>query len=84
MSAQIVQSISPSSVDRRAPSTNQSILIHTTAATHWDHCDWDDMDHGHHVNVHVYRSRGTWVASTIQNSNHHAGDEPHHDGAHHD
>ena len=47
--------------------TNRSIRIYTSRRTYWDGCDWDDMGRGHHVDVHAYRSHGSWVASRMRN-----------------
>ena len=48
----------------------RTVRIHTGSGTHWDRCDWGDMDPGHRVDVHAYRQDGTWIASRIQNWHH--------------
>jgi hypothetical protein len=47
--------------------TNKSVQIHTNHGTRWDNCDWGELGHGHHVDVHAYRSHGTWIAWRMQN-----------------
>ena len=47
-----------------------TVRIHTGTATHWDRCDWSDMDPGQRVDVRAYRQHGAWIASRIQNWHH--------------
>lgn len=46
--------------------SGQSVRIYTSTGTHWQGCDWGDMHAGYHMDVHVYRSHGEWMAARMQ------------------
>jgi hypothetical protein len=51
----------------RMCTSSRSVRIHTASGTNWGGCDWDDMDHGHRVDVRAYRQHHRWIAQRVQN-----------------
>ncbi len=58
------------------------VRIQIRRATHWRGCNWGEMHHGHLVAVSAYKSRGSWIATTISDW-HRATHRPHHADDHH-
>ena len=51
--------------------SNGMMRFQTRHATQWNGCDWGEMRYGHAVSIRAYRSHGSWMATRINDWQHH-------------